>query len=120
MSYANFTDSMIERGACRLAELELGHGVWPKLDDSQRLLFTFTFQTAVNAALHKKGQAAAWPVGCHSANSCDRHQQCMYVNCKYENQDIKADIAAAKAALDTPNNEGARPLSRDNLTTKGE
>lgn len=43
-----------------------------------------------------------WPAGCHSPNSCDRNQICMYANCRYEHQDIKSDIATAKAALTAP------------------
>lgn len=43
-----------------------------------------------------------WPAGCHSPNSCNRHQRCMYVNCKFENTDIREAIAAALPAPPSP------------------
>ena len=43
-----------------------------------------------------KQLSPAWPAGCHSPNSCDRHQRCMYVNCKFENTDIREAIATAQ------------------------
>lgn len=33
-----------------------------------------------------------WPVGCHSPNSCQRHGQCMYVQCRHQGKDVKAAI----------------------------
>jgi hypothetical protein len=45
------TDEMIERGSIRLAELELGHGIWPTLTETQKLLFNFRFEAALTAAL---------------------------------------------------------------------
>lgn len=36
-----------------------------------------------------------WPVGCRNPASCDRHQACMYANCKFENVDIRYAIAIA-------------------------
>jgi hypothetical protein len=35
----------------------------------------------------------AWPVGCHSPNSCHRNGRCMYVGCKHDGKDI-ATLAA--------------------------
>lgn len=45
------SDEMVERGAIRLAELELGHGIWPTLSEGQKLVFNFQFNTALTAAL---------------------------------------------------------------------
>jgi hypothetical protein len=45
------SNEMVERGAIRLAELDLGHGIWSTLTETRKLLFAFRFQTALNAAL---------------------------------------------------------------------
>jgi hypothetical protein len=50
---------------------------------------------------------AAWPIGCHSPNSCHRHGQCMYSGCKYDGADIAALAAAALAP-----EQDKRPMNR--------
>jgi hypothetical protein len=42
----------------------------------------------------------AWPVGCHSPNSCHRNGRCMYVGCKHDGKDIATLAALAISSTD--------------------
>lgn len=41
-----------------------------------------------------------WPSGCVKPNSCSRHKQCMYANCKNEGRDIRSEVEAALASTE--------------------
>ena len=47
---------------------------------------------AIDAEESKQGLSTidlGWPHGCRDASSCNRHEQCMYVGCRWQGREIK-------------------------------
>lgn len=54
--------------------------------------------SALASAPERVEATTAWPAGCVKPNSCSRHKQCMYANCKNEGRDIRSEVEASLAS----------------------
>jgi hypothetical protein len=93
----------IRKTSAKMAEYATKEGCHSTPLDNLRVAFAMT-STARATAAAGNVDFYAWPVGCHSPNSCHRNGRCMYVGCKYDGEDI---AALASLAISSTGSGGA-------------
>lgn len=61
---------------------------------------------------------SVWPDGCRKPNTCERHRQCAYGPCRWQNVDISGAIDNAVALVVAARNAPAAPARPDDASER--